>query len=58
MNTAQITAGLAQIPALAATIAAILCLVKAFGISIGGVPGGVETWAYVAIACAAAKLAR
>ena len=58
MNTKQLTEGLAQIPALAATIAALICLVKASGFVIGGLPGGVETWAYVAIACAAAKVAR
>jgi hypothetical protein len=58
MNTKQLTDGLAQIPALAATIAALLCIVKASGFVIGGVPGSVETWAYVAIACAAARFAR
>lgn len=46
-----------QLTALAALAAAVICLAKVAGVGIP-VKGSVQDWLYVAIACAAAKLAR
>lgn len=43
--------------AVVAIVAATLAALKAASVGIG-VPGNVEAWCYVAVACAAAKLAR
>lgn len=57
LNIGQITAAFSQVVALAALVAAMLAVLKACGLQIG-VRGDVATWTYVAVACAAAKLAR
>lgn len=57
MNTSQITAALAGLLPLVAMLAVSLATLKAFGVVLP-VKGSVETWAWVAVACAAAKLSR
>jgi len=57
MNTSQITAALAGLLPLVAVMAVAFATLKAFGVVLP-VRGSVETWAWVAVACAAAKLAK
>lgn len=57
MNKAQVTAVLYDLVALAALGAACVAVLKGVNVTIP-VQGSIETWTYVAVACAAAKLAR
>ncbi|CAN1722007.1 protein of unknown function [Hyphomicrobium sp. 1Nfss2.1] len=57
MNASQVRGVLYDVAALAALAAAGVAVLKAFGIGVP-VQGSIETWTYVAVACAAAKLAR
>lgn len=57
MNVNSVWSGVGQFVALAALAAAVIVVCKAAGVGIP-VKGGVQEWMYVAIACAAAKLAR
>ena len=57
MNTSQITAAFAGLLPLVAMLAVSLATLKAFGVVLP-VKGSVETWAWVAVACAAAKMSR
>ncbi len=57
MNTNQIKAVLYDLVALAALGAAVIAALKGFGVQIP-VSGVISTWTYVAVACAAAKMAK
>ncbi len=57
INMASLTAILSQIIALGALCAAVIVLLKTSGVIIP-VKGAPLEWTYVAIACAAAKMAR
>lgn len=57
IDAATITALLAQLVALAALAAAVVVVCKAAGIVIP-VKGSLQDWTYVAVACAAARMAR
>jgi hypothetical protein len=57
MNLASVTTSLAQGLALVALGAAALAAFKAFGFAVP-IRGDVGDWTYVAVACAAARLAR
>lgn len=58
MNAAAITNTLAQILSVAAAIAAVIILLKITRLAPPAIPGAAVDWMYLAIACAAAKLAR
>lgn len=48
-----------EIFGVAGLVAATLAVVKAFGVSVPFLPSGsIQDWAFVAVACAAAKMAR
>jgi len=57
LNLGSATAVLGQLVALAALGAAIVVVLKACGIVIP-LRGSLQDWTYVAVACAAAKMAR
>jgi hypothetical protein len=57
MNLASVISSVAQGLAVVAIGAAALTSLKAFGVILP-VRGGVTEWTYVAVACAAARLAR
>ena len=58
MNTTAITNTLAQILSLVAAISAVIIVLKVLRFAPPAIPGSTLDWCYVAIACAAAKLAR
>ncbi len=58
LNFGNLLNSLGQLLSLAASLAALVSVLKAVGVSIPQLPGGVEHWAWVAIACAAARHAR
>ena len=58
LNLGSLATTLAQITGIAASIAAIICLLKVVGVHLPSVPGSETAWMYVAVACAAAKVAR
>lgn len=56
MNAQAITNALASILPLVASIAVVVIALKIF--KLANIPGATADWLYLAIACAAAKLAR
>lgn len=57
LNLGSATAVLGQVTAVAALCAAIIVVCKACGVVVP-LKGSLQDWTYVAVACAAAKMAR
>lgn len=58
MNATAITNALASILPLTAAIAVVVILLKVLRFAPPAIPGSTTDWLYLAIACAAAKMAR